>query len=288
MAYVLKDDNDMAWFNRVGDMNGNTTTNEVDFPTFVKPCVGKQIKYDFKGQRAILPNLITLAGVLDAILIEETDEMFDASNVVFDAVETFGLNHTSAKDATEWVFDRYINNTTGLAKMNPGLDVHSSHHFNPPLDQGIDFGLSDYIVKERLFTFFLNDGCIPFTSEHSLVRRLPITIHGVNLSRCTATTTPLPLQVTCLKQRRIVSKNTIGAKLQAMVVRTLRTTRRCRNTSILRCYRIHRCTTNRTTRPRLTSDSSSETDNVNFIKEVVRSGWTNESRNVRAECRVFR
>ena len=43
LAYVLKDDNDMVWFDRVGDMNA--ATNDVDFAAFVKPCVGKQIKY---------------------------------------------------------------------------------------------------------------------------------------------------------------------------------------------------------------------------------------------------
>ena len=174
----------MEWFDRIG--YEKNSLEEVDFAEFVGPCALKQIKYDFDGQREILPNLITLAGILDAILIEETDETFNASNLVFDAVDTFGLNHTTAYEATEWMYERYINSTTGLAKMNPGLDVHSSHHFNPPLDKSIDFGLSDYIVKERLFTFFLNDGCIPLTKEHGLVEKIvtnnpwtePITVFG--------------------------------------------------------------------------------------------------------------
>lgn len=50
----------------------------------------------------------------------------------------------------------------------------------------IDFKLMDYIVKERMFSFFLVDGCIPGTNEHQLTKRIvennpwprPITVYG--------------------------------------------------------------------------------------------------------------
>ena len=79
-----------------------------------------------------------------------------------------------------------MNETTSIAKLNPGLDVHGKNHLNPPLIGKPDPGLVDYIVKEKLFTFFLNNGCIPFTKEHALVERMvnsnpwaePIRVYG--------------------------------------------------------------------------------------------------------------
>ena len=51
-------------------------------------------------------------------------------------------------------------------------------------------GLADFLVKERIFTFFLYSGCVPFTSAHSLMRRMmsdtetlwkkPIEVYGYN------------------------------------------------------------------------------------------------------------
>jgi len=72
-----------------------------------------------------------------------------------------------------------------MSKMNPGLDVHG-HPLHPPLDGSISFGLADYIVKERLFNFFLNDGCIPLTKDHALMEKIvtnnpwprPIAVYG--------------------------------------------------------------------------------------------------------------
>ena len=75
--------------------------------------------------------------------------------------------------------------TTGLAKTNPGLDTHH-HPIKAPLTGSIDVGLADFIVKKRLFNFFLNDGCIPFTKEKAFVDKLvthnpwprPISVFG--------------------------------------------------------------------------------------------------------------
>jgi hypothetical protein len=46
----------------------------------------------------------------------------------------------------------------GLAKMNPGLDVHGPDKLTPPLTRCADLSLTDYIVKERLYNFFLPNG----------------------------------------------------------------------------------------------------------------------------------
>jgi len=123
---------DQEWFDRIGNGNGKQQkSNAVEYADFVKHCSGKQIKYDFDGQRAILPNLITLAGVLDAILIQEDDQMYNESNLVFDAVDTFGLNKTSAYDATNYMFERYIGNVCYFLTFSLSLLLYSHKTYQP-------------------------------------------------------------------------------------------------------------------------------------------------------------
>lgn len=59
--------------------------------------------------------------------------------------------------------------------MSPSNALHYGKPpmpFNPPLTGTPNPGLTDYIVKEKLFNFFLNDGCIPGTKAHVLVERI--------------------------------------------------------------------------------------------------------------------
>ena len=128
------------------------------------------------AQRLILPNIITLSGVLDLVPVEDGDDLLlyhtDSSSpeTKFDALEILGGK--SAAEATEWVYDHYGDMTTTMSKMNPGLDTHRPPYINPPLNRNANLGLVDFIVKERLFNFFLNDGCIPFTAEHALMEKM--------------------------------------------------------------------------------------------------------------------
>jgi hypothetical protein len=66
-------------------------------------------------------------------------------------------NPPNALEATAYVYDNYVNQTTGMAKMNPGLDVHVQP-VHPNITGTSDPGLIDYIVKQRLFNFWLEDG----------------------------------------------------------------------------------------------------------------------------------
>jgi hypothetical protein len=60
-----------------------------------------------------------------------------------------------------------------MSQMNPGLDVHGPNKTHPLLTKDLDPALIDYIVKERLFTFFMVDQCIPGTAEHRLMEVTP-------------------------------------------------------------------------------------------------------------------
>ena len=122
------------------------------------------------AQQLITPNIVTLAAVLDAIPLEDGDPLTAQLPKVFDAVEQFrGL---SAMQATAYMHTHYVNQTSTMAQMNPGLDVHGPNKTDPLLSKDLDPGLIDYIVKERLFNFFMFNQCIFGTAEHQLMERI--------------------------------------------------------------------------------------------------------------------
>ena len=75
--------------------------------------------------------------------------------------------------------------------MNPGWrqpdDLHPLDH---TLERDPDVGLADYIIKERVFNFFLWSGCVPRTDHHALMTRMmtdpgmswkkPVEVFGYN------------------------------------------------------------------------------------------------------------
>ena len=117
---------------------------------------------------------MTLAAVLDAIpltMTKETIALINLTNatMVFNAEKEF--DGFSAYDATKYMFDHHAHATTTMSKSDPGYDYHKSGT-NPPLTRFPSLKLADYIVKERLFNFFLLEGCIPLTKEHSLLESM--------------------------------------------------------------------------------------------------------------------
>merc|ERR1711970_720850 len=91
--------------------------------------------------------------------------------VVFNAeVEFLGFTEL---EATTFIFDHYANITTGVAMMNPGWRAPDDlHPIQNELVRDPDVGLADYIIKERIFNFFLYFGCVPFTEAHALMQRM--------------------------------------------------------------------------------------------------------------------
>ena len=154
--------------------------------TFLEACLGSvargYILFNCTAQQLLLPNIIALAGVLDAVPLESPP--MTPSTLRLDA--RAALAGFSSLDATQWVYDRFVNQTTSMAKLNPGFDVHGPHKLNPPLTKPPHVKLTDYIVKERLFSFWLEDGCIPLTEEHALMTTMvahnpwpqPIVVYG--------------------------------------------------------------------------------------------------------------
>ena len=57
--------------------------------------------------------------------------------------------------------------------MNPGWKQPDDlHPLNHSLVGDPDVGLTDFIVKNKIFNFFLYLGCIPLTEEHALMSRM--------------------------------------------------------------------------------------------------------------------
>merc|ERR1719379_1972672 len=94
--------------------------------------------------------------------------------------------------------------------MNPGFD-EKNNSIHPPLDGTPNPGLIDYIVKERLFNFWLNNGCIPLTKEHELMEKIvqnnpwpkPIAVYGYDDTHPEFGGDPFEAETTCVKEHNM-------------------------------------------------------------------------------------
>ncbi len=190
-VYSLMANLDVEWLQDIFGVKSPNVTGLADFLSYClsasntdgSPMVKGYIRYNSTAQQ-LVPNIITLAGILDAVPFEEGSPFIPSLELLFDAVTVFA--NSSAKDATEYVFDRHGNSTTCMSMMNPGYAAHPP--FNPPLVRLPNVGLADYIVKNKLFNFYMNDACIPGTQEHALMEKMsrnnnwpnPIPVYGYN------------------------------------------------------------------------------------------------------------
>merc|ERR1719313_1944293 len=106
-----------------------------------------------------------------------------------------------------------------MAKMNPGLDYkNNGSSWIPVLDGTPNPGLIDYIVKERLFNFFLNNGCVPMTKEHELMEKIaqhnpwpkPIVVYGYDDTHREFGGDPFEAETTCVSQHNMGQVATSG------------------------------------------------------------------------------
>lgn len=170
-VYLLENANDEAWFQDITGTQPSPTTTPAAFinTCLAAPVVQGYIRYSYADQQLILPNIITIAAVLDAIPLQD-DQILPAGttlNMVLDAVTE--MKDFSALQATQYVFDLYGQSTTAMSKMNPGLKAPEWAPTKPTLSDKPDLGLTDHIVKERLFNFFLWFGCIDGSQEEEFL-----------------------------------------------------------------------------------------------------------------------
>ena len=169
-VYTLMHGEDAGWLAAVAPGGGTPAT----APALVAECLSahgsRVIRYNFSSQQELVPNLVTLAAVLAAVPLEDGSPLLPPAPVVaFDAVDAWA--GFAALDATRFMYATFARNTTGLAKMNPGWDVHG-FPLDPPLTGLPDLSLADFIVKQSLFNFFLLWGCVNGTAEHALMEEM--------------------------------------------------------------------------------------------------------------------
>jgi hypothetical protein len=91
--------------------------------------------------------------------------------MVFDAEKEF--EGFSAYDATLYMFEHYASQTATMSKLSPGYKFWKKHsNRNPQLTGQMDLRSVDYITKAQLFNFYLLNGCIPHTKDHSLMETM--------------------------------------------------------------------------------------------------------------------
>lgn len=188
-AYALLQSTDKEWLENT---RPGLSAAEAPVPAeaYIRTCLSGPsangvILYNATAQRSLVPLMITLAGVLDAVPLPMGSPLASGASVVLDAATVLGGMSDLA--ATTYVYEHHVNETTALAFMNPGYDVHG-HPIDPPLTTDVDPSLTDFIVKERIFNFWLNAACLPLTKEHALMERMskenpwprPIPVYGYN------------------------------------------------------------------------------------------------------------
>ena len=177
-GYAVFAENDVTWFR---DLTG--VDNVWQFNTSVELLVNRDciqskvtkgfILYNATAHKTLLPNIITLAAVTDAIPLEVSQKGLLPGLPVFD-IEKQWAGFSTLK-ATSWLYERYINSTSNLAKINPGYKSRSIiGNIREELDEKrtMKLTLIDYLTKEKMFTIFLPLGCIPLTAEHRLFEKI--------------------------------------------------------------------------------------------------------------------
>jgi hypothetical protein len=184
-AYVDSDPHDAAWLTELGLVPAAT----VDAAEFLRSCVATFptcVRYDYASQRALLPNVLTVAAALGALPVDASLDLACGSTA-FDAVAELHDRNTPAL-ATRYVFERYGAQTTGLAMLNPGYDSHPADPATPSITRDMHPALVDYVFSQKLFVVFLVNGCISGNPEREVLSAIvnagrwptPLGVYGYN------------------------------------------------------------------------------------------------------------
>lgn len=182
-VYTRMKDKDTKWMEELG-----LRPDEImDAAHFLELCMSefpRCVRYSYREQQALLPNILTVGAVLEAIPIDVEMEV-QCSTVVFDATETFKALNTPYL-ATEYVYFNFVNETTGLAMLNPGYRRGEGKVWDPEMAEDMDPCMVDLVFSEKLFVMFLVNGCIECTKQNTLLNSIvstnpwpkPIGVYG--------------------------------------------------------------------------------------------------------------
>ena len=181
--YTRMADKDDQWLAEL-DLEPSEITNAADF---LKTCVTKFpkcVRYSYASQQRLLPNILTVGAVLGAVPLDEGMTV-TCDNVAFDATLEFAEWNTPYL-ATKYVYDTFVDDTTGWAMLNPGYDTNDKRVWDPELKEDMRSSLVDFVFSEKLFVSFLINGCLKPTPENALLNDIanvnpwpsPIGVYG--------------------------------------------------------------------------------------------------------------
>ncbi len=184
-VYVQMETHDAQWLDELG----LAPMDVVDATSFLGTCLTvfpTCVRYSYEDQQALLPNILTVAAALEAVPLDVGDTS-TCGSVAFDAtVELADLNTPYL--ATQYVFDNFVEETTGLAMLNPGYEIDTDDNSNPPLTRDMSSALVDFVFSEKLFVHFLVNGCRGSSPQMDLLHDIvtaghwptPLGVYGYN------------------------------------------------------------------------------------------------------------
>ena len=185
--YTQMDEKDAQWLEELA----LTPAEVINAAAFLEACVAKFpacVRYDYDAQQRLLPSILTVGAVLGAVPL---DVEMDApcGEVAFDATQELA-GKEMPHQAAEHVYERYLDQTTGLAMLNPGYDIHADDLADPEITRDMRSVLVDFVYSERLFVVFLVNGCVAGNDEHEVLKDIvndspwerPIGVYGYNNS----------------------------------------------------------------------------------------------------------
>ncbi len=186
-VYTRAEDNDDRWLEEL-DLTPDTV---VDAAAFLDACVERFptcVRYAYDGQRPLLPNILTVGAALGAVPLDAGMDL-PCGEVVFDATVELADRDTPAL-ATQYVREAFLDDTTGLAMLNPGYDIHAPDLAHPDITRDMPSALVDYVYSEKLFVVFLINGCEPGSPENQVLQGVvddapwdtPVGVYGYNNS----------------------------------------------------------------------------------------------------------
>lgn len=148
----------------------------VTYQEFVQRCLASNVtagymRYQYSTQHLIVPQLVTVAGVMSAVPLEDGSPYTKNASIAFDARAVFGTNST-LREATQYIYDHFVDNTTTMAMMDPGFTGADKNPFAPNLTHSPNARLIDFVVQQRLFNFYMVEACIPLTDDHALMDKI--------------------------------------------------------------------------------------------------------------------
>lgn len=207
--YVVKDNHDEFWLNELQLIPSRVLT----ATDFLDECIAKFsscVLYSYEQQQELMPNILTIAAATEAIPLD-VGISEACSQVVVDATLELADKNTRYL-ATKYVFENFIQDTTGLAMHNPGYEVwNPSSVSNPEMTDETPSHLVDFFFSEKLFVVFLVNGCLDGDPEKDLLQDIvnagywstPLGVYGYNSSWMVAGGFLHEAQTKCLDSRNM-------------------------------------------------------------------------------------